>query len=970
MRRTTIHSKAELEAIDAAMSALPSAMKRLESELTPRMKRFGASCDGILNQSFEMSDVMAAHGIQGAQKERRHHAEVDHVDAMLREQASKIVRKLAKRVERNKRIEEENKVRDVRETAKAAMETLNTLAEAETQGSIKDLYAPFDVNRTGRITHADFSTGLTKASANVNKIEVENLLSKLDPYHTGTVLYGDVADKLKAVSSQVEKSPESRTASLELTKSETPAQIMTSHPPPPPPPSSEYANEAPSASSSGLTTETNSLSLSEDLTKIPTRVKPKESNTKRRSSSVDTPRSCDRAHCFNAFTSKGVRSTFQYGFDQELPTTPPRIMSLVESTSSPSALENSAEIIKHDNAVTSSSSLGPKSIMDTIVDVETTITSPKSSMDSAAKNITKTDTVSEEMIRKGTLENNVCTQIGGRVNVLRHALKKGDISGSGVVNKEEFKRALKNSGVVAKSEDIDEFFEVHSQQLSSEGSVDMGLSNGKGVNIDGFLDTMRSRITSSAFAHLAPETRPEKVRNIEEMRAMKKVLRATGTQENSCDVFNRLDPEQNGFVTASKLKDGLNQLGSNLTDSEFKVILKKVDKNKNDRISIKDVDKILHQEVSFEENKTLHDKLNQLNMIRDRGFSNSFKSHEVFYHNGLPTYDSMTESKDHRTEDYKWSKIQNVFQSNKEEVLQAFGAVKQSNPSTIIHKQNEKLVHLHQPQLVMPDDAPKILPVGEILRKFEEKTAISFGEDDKKRISREIKNSILRKAPLKDNAKDANISLANFCEMTGIYVHNDAKGHIVAHTKNEPRIEEGVFQSSRHSLLSRPNFATTYALESANYAPGFRKKKFLREMSHNPMEPSKFWEMSKSSDSIWPTQGNAEASLERRGRATLAQVATRRRSSSVPTSTESLINKWGSTPLAAFAAGKKNYTKNDPSSTFSRLNLSAESSPPPKQNTLRRGSPFSRSRGPSFSPITGLPMSNTPVAIQGGGGND
>ena len=84
MRRTTIHSKAELEAIDAAMSALPSAMKRLESELTPRMERFGASCDGILNQSFEMSDVMAAHGIQGAQKERRHHAEVDHVDAMLR----------------------------------------------------------------------------------------------------------------------------------------------------------------------------------------------------------------------------------------------------------------------------------------------------------------------------------------------------------------------------------------------------------------------------------------------------------------------------------------------------------------------------------------------------------------------------------------------------------------------------------------------------------------------------------------------------------------------------------------------------------------------------------------------------------------------------------------------------------------------------------------------------------------------
>ena len=212
-----MHSKTELDAIDAAMSALPSAMKRLESAATPQSRRFSAGHDGNLNQSFEMSDIMAAHDINPCNHDvtghdKKHYVQVDHIDEMLHAQANKIVKKLAKRVEREKLAQMEKDARDVHETATIAKQTLEQLAEVETKGSIKDLYSQYDVNRTGRITYADFSAALNKASAGVNGVEVQNLLAKIDPYHTGTILYSDVADKLKAVISE-EKPVSSKTTS-------------------------------------------------------------------------------------------------------------------------------------------------------------------------------------------------------------------------------------------------------------------------------------------------------------------------------------------------------------------------------------------------------------------------------------------------------------------------------------------------------------------------------------------------------------------------------------------------------------------------------------------------------------------------------------------------------------------------------------------------------------------------------------
>ena len=131
-----------------------------------------------------------------------------------------------------------------------------------------------------------------------------------------------------------------------------------------------------------------------------------------------------------------------------------------------------------------------------------------------------------------------------------------------------------------------------------------------------------------------------------------------------------------------------------------------------------------------------------MNETKGAGFSNSLKSHEVLYHNGQDTFDSMSKAKDYRREHYKWDKIRSIFQSNKNGVLESFGAIKQNNPSTIIHKQNEKLVHLHQPTMVLPGGKGTDKTVDEFLNEFESKSSVSFGEEDKKRISRKIKNEL------------------------------------------------------------------------------------------------------------------------------------------------------------------------------------------------------------------------------------
>ena len=120
--------------------------------------------------------------------------------------------------------------------------------------------------------------------------------------------------------------------------------------------------------------------------------------------------------------------------------------------------------------------------------------------------------------------------------------------------------------------------------------------------------------------------------------------------------------------------------------------------------------------------------------------------------------------------------------------------------------------------------------------------------------------------------------------------------------------------------MSRPNFATTYALEPESFTPGFRKKKFVRQtqLAHY-VEPSKFWELAHGSVVIQPTDPRRarEKSYERgriydrvTGGDVEAARQMRRSSSAPPSNSHGAVSKWAHKSLADFVG--------DGNSAFSR----------------------------------------------------
>ena len=94
-------------------------------------------------------------------------------------------------------------------------------------------------------------------------------------------------------------------------------------------------------------------------------------------------------------------------------------------------------------------------------------------------------------------------------------------------------------------------------------------------------------------------------------------------------MFRQLDPENTGFVEPARLKLGLNRLGSNLSDYEFSLVLESVNKKNANKIDVREFDKLLHQQVNFEDQKSIKSKLKDLH--EHHRCSNSLKSNEVTF---------------------------------------------------------------------------------------------------------------------------------------------------------------------------------------------------------------------------------------------------------------------------------------------------------------------------------------------------
>ena len=191
-----------------ALDSLPSVLKKLKgstnagppSSSTKRGRT--TSTYGKLNESLEMSDIMRAHEGGADSHSMEHSVRVLHdsqthaIDSVLSETAGKIVKNLAKAMEKER---QEKSARDVQDVAEVAHHALSSLAKSESKKSIKDLCQSFDTNRTGRIVYTDFAQALNRAGSGISRVETDKLLSKIDPHKTGTINLGEIDSCLKSI---------------------------------------------------------------------------------------------------------------------------------------------------------------------------------------------------------------------------------------------------------------------------------------------------------------------------------------------------------------------------------------------------------------------------------------------------------------------------------------------------------------------------------------------------------------------------------------------------------------------------------------------------------------------------------------------------------------------------------------------------------------------------------------------------
>ena len=306
----------------------------------------------------------------------------------------------------------------------------------------------------------------------------------------------------------------------------------------------------------------------------------------------------------------------------------------------------------------------------------------------------------------------------------------------------------------------------------------------------------------------------------------------------------------------------------------------------------------------------------------------------------------MTRSQDYRREESKWGKIRNLLQDKKVEVMKVFGAEENLSKSAKINKRNPKLCFLHQPKLSFPKSGPKEFEISELREKLHD-AGVILGQEDTQRLMRRINTEILdnvrastqsgiRVEGNNDTSASPKVKINDFCHMAGIIVSEDHRNHIYPHTASEPRTEEGVFLSSRHSVLSRPNFATTYELSPDNFTPGFRKKKAPAKydgLAHKT-QPSKFWELQHGEVGLFP----ADLSVDKENRAECSIIDIVKQKRKAKTKATPLretlqtdVNKWGSDSL-------KSYFQSSPQKVATHVESimaanKANSTPP---TTLRR----------------------------------
>lgn len=311
-------------------------------------------------------------------------------------------------------------------------------------------------------------------------------------------------------------------------------------------------------------------------------------------------------------------------------------------------------------------------------------TSPYSRRSSTDTTTPRVSGKEKEKERVKSVERDVIRHLSGKIGPLRHSLKKKDISNSGVVNFEEFNAAVRQLGVEVSKPDLKELFNAASDDRNCRGAVssyenwstDIRYTQGKALNIDTYAERLVEQVTE---AELDRGHSTNTCRETEERRAMKKVLDAANKRSDPMRVFCHLahgtgNNEGKGPITGhlapQQLKEGLQTLGSNLTDKEFEYLLRKVGTSRDGKISLSEFDDILQSEVTAYESD--HAARRRCAQRSNKRYSKTFESCDAINRNSQAEYDKVKDSTIGRADSMKWGKLQGTIQSNCEKLPDAF----------------------------------------------------------------------------------------------------------------------------------------------------------------------------------------------------------------------------------------------------------------------------------------------------------
>lgn len=454
------------------------------------------------NQSIGMDSVMRSH-----RKIEVTESNTEKIERMAK-QAVRVMDHLS-------RIPESPNKKPVREVEQTVELAKNKLAMLEKKGvDLNKFYSKYDVDRTGKVSYKDFSDTLVTLSSGIGKEEAHILAAKLDKTKSGSISYKNIIGALQEVertTPQPSPNPKSNNDRRDQARSSSKHSQQNDY--------SDYSSFFDSMESSSLITTRESTSFFDTVKNADPKEAVSYQSLSPRVEAQDAtkpPLSPElrgsRRHFYHA-RGDGLRSVAD-DLHREVPyeVDPPygevKKQRKRALSAPPRSARSMGKIISGDQLNSSNNEVvnnpEKRNNLRNAVDQAAKGLRPKQSHEGritfdTIRNFASQTPVKEVqkhkketgLIESRVVENAVVAQLGGRINTLRHMLKKHDLSNSGTVNKEEFATALKKSGVNLEKHQANELYELMTIDKSIRPVNVVENASGKALDIEEFVDRIQ-----------------------------------------------------------------------------------------------------------------------------------------------------------------------------------------------------------------------------------------------------------------------------------------------------------------------------------------------------------------------------------------------------------------------------------------------------------------------------------------------